>query len=51
MKKIRKRKLKLKLFKYEFFKEEVTFLRLIIRKNEIRADLNKIRVILKWLIP
>jgi hypothetical protein len=46
-KKIRERKLKLKLFKYEFFKEEVTFLKLIIKKNGIRADLNKTRVILK----
>jgi hypothetical protein len=48
--KIRERKLKLKLFKYEFFKEEVTFLESIIKKNGIRVDLNKIRVILKWLI-
>jgi hypothetical protein len=46
-KKIREWKLKLKLSKYEFFKEEVTFLKLIIKKNEIRVDLNKIRVILK----
>jgi hypothetical protein len=47
IKKIRERKLKLKLFKCEFFKEEVIFLRLIVKKNGIRADLNKIRVILK----
>jgi hypothetical protein len=46
-KKIRERKLKLKLFKYEFFKEEVAFLKLIVKKNEIRADLNKTRVILE----
>jgi hypothetical protein len=38
----------LTLSKYEFFKEEVAFLKLIIRKNGIPADLNKIKAILEW---
>ena len=49
--KLRRAGLLLKLEKYEFYKVELAFLGFVIRKNSIKIDLAKIKVVLSWPVP
>jgi hypothetical protein len=48
---LKKIRLYVKLFKYEFDKKEIVFLKYVIGVYEIRMDNAKIRIILDWPIP
>ena len=41
-------RLKIKFFKSEFKKKEVKFLRYIVGREDIKSDLEKIRMLKKW---
>ena len=48
LKKLLKVELRIKLFKNEFEKEEIKFLRHIIRRGNIKSDPEKIRILKEW---
>ena len=48
LKKLLKTRLRIKFFKSKFEKEEIKFLRYIIKRKEIKLDLEKVRILKKW---
>ena len=51
LRKLLKVRLRIKLSKSEFEKEEVKFLRHIIEKEDVKPDSEKVRVLRKWSRP
>ena len=49
--KLKRAELKLKPSKYEFFKQELTYLGHVVSKNGIQTDSKKVEVIHKWPVP
>ena len=47
LRKLLKTELRIKLFKSEFKKEEIKFLRYIIGRNGIKSDLEKVKILKK----
>ena len=50
-KKLKKAELKLKPSKYEFFKQELTYLGHVVSTNGIQTDSKKVKAICKWPVP
>ena len=48
LKKLKKAGLLFKLEKYKSYKEEVTFLGFIVKRNKVKIDLVKVEVVLFW---